>query len=235
MDKRRLNERSTSQDRKVELERKQCHERAETLVKDDHLWKELQEELSKANVISKVKVQEITLKFLEKHRVELDGVRSPDGRRSSNPEFQTAPESKHGNRKSLIRRAFSLSTHTPNEQSTRKGSVGFSAFMKALQMERDSVGAVRDKVRQKNFLATDTVFEMLDAAVSESSLVDEIEAFHASQAQTLDSSSSLLDSFGSLHVHSEHEDNDEEVEQGAELLVSFPNQPRWQEQGERVE
>lgn len=90
--------------------------RTQTLVKDDVLWKELQQELRKSKAVSPLAIQVITRQFMEKHQTTIDVELNRQeqewkdkSRRSSNPDQVRRSSMKYIAERSVnIRRALSL-------------------------------------------------------------------------------------------------------------------------------
>jgi hypothetical protein len=90
--------------------------RTQTLVKDDVLWKELQQELRKSKAVSPIAIQVITRQFMEKHQTTIDEELNrqeqewhKNNRRSSNPDQVRQSSMKYIAERSMnIRRALSL-------------------------------------------------------------------------------------------------------------------------------
>jgi hypothetical protein len=110
-------------------ERDEQTQRVATLVKDNAMWKELQQELAKSKVVSRAGVQEITRKFMQEREAEIDAqakakARSRSPRRGSN-------QLDYGRRSSLsmiaekgknMRRALSMNTSN-NDQVAPKSQI----------------------------------------------------------------------------------------------------------------
>lgn len=128
-------------------------ERAQTLVNDDVLWKELQQELRKAKAVSPIAIQDITRKFMEKHQTTLDeelkrqaeqsNANCPDPVRRSSLQYIAVTRMN-------IRKALSLGSDSTLDASSTKIS---SAAQRRASFQRDtqnqqalSLGNIRDSV-----------------------------------------------------------------------------------------
>jgi hypothetical protein len=248
------NEIVTSADIRRTQERLQQSQRVETLVKDDDLWKELQQELAKAKVVSGAAVQEITRSFLQRHEAEIDAQskvqamakRSRDlsPRRSSNEIDYYSPLSSLSfivAKGKSMRRAFSMGVGQ-HEPEIRKESSSFSSIESSCPKL-----PVRDKfvpayMRSK---AHTDIFDVLEHAESISDQLPDLGASSMSSSMSFSMSSSMRmpttkthpnDMFASLSEYQFEDDDDQSCDDSDdELLVHFPSQPRHQRNQEQVQ
>jgi hypothetical protein len=116
-------------------------QRAQTLVNDVVLWKELQQELRNARANSPIAIQEITRKFMEKHQPTLDDIQSAsNNRRASNPDYTHARLSSMqyiAERSKSIRRALSLG-HDSNAMDAISAKLSLSSKRQEAIVQRES-------------------------------------------------------------------------------------------------
>lgn len=243
------NEIVTSADVRRTQERLQQSQRIETLVKDDDLWKELQQELAKAKVVSGAAVQEITRSFLQRHEAEIDAQskvqakakRSRDlsPRRSSNEIDYYSPLTSLSfivAKGKSMRRAFSMGVGQ-HEAEIRKDNSSFSitesSCPKLPVRDRFVPAYMRSKAHADIFdvlehaeSITDQLPDLGDSSMSSSMLF----SMHTPTAKMYPN-----DTFASLSEHQFDDYDDQSCDDSDdELLVHFPSQPRHHRNQEQV-
>lgn len=237
-------------------ERKVRNERASTIIKDDDLWKELQQELSKSKCVSRASVQETTRKFMEKRRKELDEQAKAQQQQAQKPDPRNRRRSSTSdspNRRSSmsilaekgnnIRRNLSMGNSadtamTQHEPRSKRDSVlgGFvnNQFSKMNDsLSKLNLDSSKLPLREKFFpsssrsRANDDIFDVLNQA---STISDKLDSMNESSTQL----SSLSLSLGQLGTHEESIDERSLDGSGdssdGDLLVLFPTQPRQRTQ-----
>ena len=227
----------------------------ETVVKDEDMWKELQQELAKSKVVSRPGVQEITRRFLEKHEAEIgaQAVIQSLANKSSKPPRRSSYEADHSRRSSMdyismtgqnMRRALSMGVGLGDKESTQKGNHTTPTFNERVHSSFSWINASVNSstveetisttsVRAILFPATcrnracDDIFEVIDHAVSEVDAVSYLDCTTTSSALNNEATLDLATS----------SDRDTQFEVGYdqsyddcddELLVCFPSKPRHQ-------
>lgn len=236
-------------------ERKVRNERASTIIKDDDLWKELQQELSKSKCISRASVQETTIKFMETRRKQLDEqaraqqqAQKPDPRnrrRSSTSDSSNRRTSMSilAEKGLSIRRNLSMGNSadtamTQHEPRSKRDSIlgGFvnNQFSKMNDsLSKLNLDSSELPLRERFFpsssrsRANDDIFDVLNQA---STISDKLDSMNESSTQL----SSLSLSLGQLGTHEESIDerslDESEDSSDGDLLVLFPTQPRQRTQ-----
>lgn len=96
-------------------ERHEHNQRAATLVKDDDLWKELQQELAKSKCITQAGIREITKEFMKKRQGQLDAQTLKD-----QAEAKSQPKNRRSSNQADYSRRSSLSIITEKGQNIRR-------------------------------------------------------------------------------------------------------------------
>ena len=131
-------------------------ERAQTLVKDDLLWKELQQELRKAKAVSPMAIQDVTRKFTEKHQMALDeGLKRQAEQSKANCPDPLPRSSFHmiALTSLNVRRALSLGSDSPFDASATKAS---SAAHRQGSISRDSQNKQTSAAQRRATFQRDT-------------------------------------------------------------------------------
>jgi hypothetical protein len=239
-------------------QRLQQAQRAETLVKDDDLWKELQQELAKAKVVSRAAVQEITRDFMQRHEAEIDAQskiqamakksRDISPRRSSNEiDYHSSLSSLSfiAAKGKSMRRAFSMGLGK-HEQEISKDNSSFSKRI-ASSVNKLSTESTCPKLPvQDRFVpacmrskAHTDIFDVLEQVESITHQLPDL----GDSSMSSSMSSSMYTSKTYSHFMSESlskqqwEDVDDQScdDSDDELLVHFPSQPRHQRNQEQLQ
>jgi hypothetical protein len=213
-------------------ERHHQNQRAATVVKDDDLWKELQQELAKAKCISQAGIREITREFMKKleGRIDAQTLKAQEeaknqpkkSRRSSN-------EVEYSRRSSLsiitekgqnIRRALSMGNgdqqlpQLHRNKGQRRDSMIGTFMNNSLSKMNSSMNKLRSmEARPNKFFkggprsqSDDTVLYTLDQATN---IYDGLPDMTASLSSSYKSSISKRCSTGALDTHIECSTDDE--------------------------
>lgn len=232
-------------------QRMQQTELLETVVKDDDMWKELQQELAKSKVVSRAGVQEITRRFLEKREAEIDAqaVIQSLATQSSKPPRRSSYETDYSRRSNMayismtgtnMRRALSLSVGLGEKEAAQKGNFTSPTFNERMHSSfswiNGSVNSLNAEtvstppVQAILFPATsrsracDDIFEVIDHAVSEADAVSDRGGMITSST----SNNRIMGTDADLDTQFEGGYDQNYDDSDDELLVCFPSKPRHQ-------
>ena len=209
----------------------------ETVVKDDDMWKELQQELAKSKVVSRAGVQEITRRFLERRESEIAAqakIQSLANQRSNSPRRSScnASNSRRSNMSYIaatgtnVRRALSMGVGLEAKEGTQKEKNASQTFFSRMNASMNALSVQTVFPAASRSRTCDDIFDVLDQASSDmDSFVDlgdpnmSSESFRIAKEEP---SCRTMDTELESDHYQSCDDSDDE------LLVCFPSQPRSQ-------
>jgi hypothetical protein len=234
-------------DPRREKQRLEQTRQLETVVKDDDMWKELQQELAKAKVVSRAGVQEITRRFLERRESDIVAqakIQSLANKRSKSPR-RSSYDDGYSRRSSLnyiaatgknMRRAFSVGVGLGEKEATPKGNNMSQTFFSRMNASMNSFCSETSStvpVQARLFPAAsrsrncDDVFDVIDQASSDVEKFSDhgdrsMSSMFSCQITKEETPSTTLETDLEGDHYQSCDDSDDE------LLVCFPSQPRHQ-------
>jgi hypothetical protein len=225
-------------------------QRVEIVVKNDDMWKELQQELAKSGAISGAAIQDITRKFLQRNKSEIDSrieaqslqasSRSISPRRSSNDlEYSRRSSLSYITEKSRrVRRAFSLKAGEETTKSSTRSARLNDIVHQTLNRINDTMSTIGLEVPNK--VSSDYRLEAVKTSMDQGTIHDwehqDSMTGEMSEVDELTSTSTANSSNDwSLHLSKltldspmDFDDDDSSCDScsNGDLLVDFPTQSR---------